>query len=70
MSSLIRKINKLEKLYELRNRTQNKKRFGVKPRWNGNQPTFFRDLKEYLHTSNYERLANLKRSAEWEHIIT
>ena len=64
MSNLNRKLNKLGKLYELRNTIQNKKRFGVKPRWNGNQPTFFRDLKEYLHTSNYERLANLKRSAE------
>ena len=64
MSSLKRKINKLEKLYEMRNQIQNKPRFGVKPRWTGNPNSFFGDLKEYLQTTNNEKLENLKRSAE------
>ena len=63
MSNLNRKLNKLGKLYELRNRIQNKKRFGVKERWNGNTGySFFRELRESLSTSNQTRLNNLKRS--------
>jgi len=71
MSNLNRKLNKLGKLYELRNRIQNKKRFGVKERWNGNTGySFFRDLRESLQSTNYEKLENLKRSSICEHIIT
>ena len=63
MSNLNRKLNKLGKLYELRNTIQNKKRFGVKQRWNGNTGySFFRELRESLSTSNQTRLNNLKRS--------
>ena len=59
---LRQKIQILEKLYEVRDKTHNKPRFGVKPRWNGNPLTFFRDLKEYLHVTNYGKIDNLKRS--------
>ncbi len=59
---LRQKIQILEKLYEKRDEIENKPRFGVKPRWNGNPPTFFRDLKEYLHVTNYGKIDNLKRS--------
>ena len=61
--NLKQKINFLEKLKEERNTKEQKLRFGVKPRWNGNTGYyFFRDLKESLTSSNQTKLNNLKRS--------
>ena len=37
------KINLLEKLKEERDTKEQKLRFGVKPRWNGNPTSFFRE---------------------------
>ena len=57
------KLNFLEKLKEERNTKEQKLRFGVKPRWNGNTGySFFRELRESLSTSNQTKLNNLKRS--------
>ena len=69
--NLKHKPNLLEKLKEDRDTKEQKLRFGVKPRWNGNTGySFFRDLRESLQSTNYEKLENLKRSSICEHIIT
>ena len=61
--NLQEKINILEKLKEEQNTKEQKLRFGVKPRWNGNTGySFFRELGEALSTSNQTKLNNLKRS--------
>jgi len=61
--NLKHKINLLEKLKEERDTKEQKLRFGVKPRWNGNTGySFFRELRESLSTSNETKLENLKRS--------
>ena len=56
------KINILEKLKEEQNTKEQKLRFGVKPRWNGNPTSFFRNLKTSLQSNSKDRLENLKRS--------
>ena len=63
---LRQKIQILEKLYEVRDKTHNKPRFGVKERWDGNPSSFFSDLKEYLQTTNKTKIENLKRSVIYE----
>ena len=61
--NLKRKLNLLEKLKEERDTKEQKLKFGVKPRWNGNAGySFFRELRESLSTSNQTKLNNLKRS--------
>jgi len=56
--TLKQKKNLLEKLKE-----EQKLRFGVKPRWNGNTGySFFREIRKSLSTSNQTKLNNLKRS--------
>ena len=60
--NLQEKINILEKLKEEQNTKEQKLRFGVKPRWNGNPTSFFRNLKISLQSNNKDRLENLKRS--------
>ena len=61
--NLKQKINLLEKLKEERDTKEQKLRFGVKLRWNGNTGySFFRKLRESLSTSNQTKLNNLKRS--------
>jgi len=61
--NLQEKINILEKIKEEQNTKEQKLRFGVKPRWNGNTGYFFfRELRESLSTSNQTKLNNLKRS--------
>ena len=60
--NLKQKINLLEKPKEERDKKEQKLRFGVKPRWNGNPISFFRNLKTSLQSNNKDRLENLKRS--------
>ena len=60
--NLKQKINLLEKLKEEQNTKEQKLRFGVKPRWNGNPTSFFRNLKTSLQSNSKDRLENLKRS--------
>ena len=61
--NLKHKLNLLEKLKEEQETKEQKLRFGVKPRWNGNTGySFFRELRESLSTSNQTKLNNLKRS--------
>ena len=60
--NLKQKINLLEKLKEERVKKEQKLRFGVKPRWNGNPTSFFRNLKISLQSNSKDRLENLKRS--------
>ena len=61
--NLKRKLNLLEKLKEERDTIEQKLRFGVKTRWNGNTGySFYRELRESLSTSNQTKLNNLKRS--------
>ena len=61
--NLKRKLNLLKKLKEERDIKEQKLRFGVKPRWNGNTGySFFRELRESLSTSDQIKLNNLKRS--------
>ena len=61
--NLKRKLNLMEKLKEEQETKQQKLRFGVKPRWNGNTGySFFRELRESLSTSNQTKLNNLRRS--------
>ena len=60
--TLKQKINLLEKLKVDRDTKEQKLRFGVKPRWNGNPTSFFRNLKTSLQSNNKDRLENLKRS--------
>ena len=60
--NLKQKINLLEKLKEERNTKEQKLRFGVKPRWNGNPTSFFRNLKTSLQSNSKDRIENLKRS--------
>ena len=60
--NLQEKINLLEKFKEERDTKEQKLRFGVKPRWNGNPTSFFRNLKTSLQSNNKDRLENLKRS--------
>ena len=60
--NLQEKINILEKLKDKRDTKEQKLRFGVKPRWNGNPASFFRNLKTSLQSNNKDRLENLKRS--------
>ena len=57
-------MNLKHKLYLLKKlKEEQKLRFGVKPRWNGNTGySFFRELRESLSTSNQTKLNNLKRS--------
>ena len=51
------------KLKEEQYTKEQKLRFGVKTRWNGNTGySFFRELRESLSTSNQTKLNNLKRS--------
>ena len=57
------KLYLLEKLKEERDTKEQKLRFGVKPRWNGNTGySFFRELRESLSTSNQTKPINLKGS--------
>ena len=60
--NLQEKINILEKLKEEQNTKEQKLRFGVKPRWNGNPTSFFRNLKTSLQSNSKDRIENLKRS--------
>ena len=60
--NLQEKINILEKLKEEQKTKEQKLRFGVKPRWNGNPTSFFRNLKTSLQSNSKDRLENLKRS--------
>ena len=60
--NLLEKINILEKLKEEQNTKEQKLRFGVKPRWNGNPTSFFRNLKTSLQSNSKDRIENLKRS--------
>ena len=60
--NLQEKINILEKIKEEQNTKEQKLRFGVKPRWNGNPTSFFRNLKTSLQSNSKDRLENLKRS--------
>ena len=61
--NLKQKINLLKKLKGERYTKEQKPRWGVKPRWNGNTGySFFRELRESLSTSNQTKLNNLKRS--------
>jgi hypothetical protein len=60
--NLQEKINILKKLKEEQNTQEQKLRFGVKPRWNGNPTSFFRNLKTSLQSNKKDRLENLKRS--------
>ena len=60
--NLKRKLNLREKLKEERDTKEQKLRFGVKPRWNGNPISFFKNLKTSLQSNNKDRLENLKRS--------
>ena len=60
--NLQEKINILEKLKEEQNTQEQKLRFGVKPRWNGNPTSFFRNLKTSLQSNSKDRIENLKRS--------
>ena len=60
--NLQEKINILEKLKEEQNTKEQKLRFGVKPRWNGNPTSFFRNLKTSLQSNSKDRLENFKRS--------
>ena len=60
--NLQEKINLLEKFKEERDTKEQKLRFGVKPRWNGNPTSFFRNLKTSLQSNSKDRLENLKRS--------
>ena len=61
--NLKHKLNLLEKLKEERDKKEQKLRFGVKSRWTGNTGySFFRELREFLSTSNQTKLNNLKRS--------
>ena len=61
--NLKHKLKLREKLKEERDTKEQKLRFGVKQRWNGNTDySFFRELRESLSTSNQTKLNNLKRS--------
>ena len=61
--NLKRKLNLLENFKEEQETKEQKLRFGVKPRWNGNTGySFFRELRVSLSTSNQTKLNNLKRS--------
>ena len=60
--NLKQKINLLEKLKEEQDTKEQKLRFGVKPRWNRNPISFFRNLKTSLQSNSKDRLENLKRS--------
>ena len=60
--NLKHKLNLLEKLKEEQVSEEQKLRFGVKPRWNGNPTSFFRNLKTSLQSNSKDRLENLKRS--------
>ena len=61
--NLKHRLNLLEKLKEERDTKEQKLRFGVKTRWTGNTGySFFRELREFLSTSNQTKLNNLKRS--------
>ena len=61
--NLKHKLNLPEKFKEEQDTKEQKLRFGVKPRWNGNTGySFFRELRESLSTSNQTKLNNLKRS--------
>ena len=54
--NLKQKINLLEKLKEERDTKEQKLLFGVKPRWNGNPTSFFRNLKTSLQSNSKDRL--------------
>ena len=56
------KVVLLERLKEERDSLEQKPRWGVKERWTGNGDSFFKDLREFLTTSNKNRIENLKRS--------
>ena len=56
--TLKHKLNLLEKLKEERDTKEQKLRFGVKRRWNGNPASFFRNLKTSLQSNNKDRLEN------------
>ena len=61
--TLKQKINLLDKLKEEKDIKEQKLRFGVKPRWNGNTGySFFKELRESLSTTNQTKLENLKRN--------
>ena len=61
--NLKHRLNLLEKVKEERDIKEQKLRFGVKTRRNGNTGySFFRELRESLSTSNQTKLNNLKRS--------
>ena len=56
------KLNLLEKLKKERDTKEQKLRFGVKPRWNGNPTSYIRNLKTSLQSNSKDRIENLKRS--------
>ena len=56
------KIKLLKRLKEERDLINQKPRFGVKPRWNGNPTSFFRNLKISLQSNSKNRIEDLKRS--------
>jgi hypothetical protein len=60
--NLKQKINFLEKLKEARDTKEQKLLFGVKPRWNGNPTSFFRNLKMSLQSNSKNKIEDLKRS--------
>ena len=60
--NLKQKINLLDKLKEERDTKEQKLLFGVKPRWNGNLTSFFRNLKMSLQSNSKNKIEDLKRS--------
>ena len=54
--NLKHRLNLLEKLKEERDTKEQKLRFGVKPRWNGNPLSYFGSLQETLKTKRKGRL--------------
>jgi hypothetical protein len=60
--NLKQKINLLEKLKEERDTIEQKLRFGVKSRWNGNSTSFFRNLKISLQSNSKTKIEDFKRS--------
>ena len=56
------KVVLLKKLKDERELTNQKPRFGVKPRWNGNPTSFFRNLKISLQSNSKNKIEDLKRS--------
>jgi len=60
--NLKQKINLFDKLKEERDTKEQKLLFRVKPRWNGNLTSFFRNLKMSLQSNSKNKIEDLKRS--------